>query len=54
MICAKCKKSAELNQGFFNPAGMVPGSTVKKHDFICNDCTRSIDVTSRDPGEDEA
>ncbi len=53
VICAKCNKHTELNKGFFKDAGMVPGLQMKRKVFICNDCRNAIDVTSREPGEDD-
>ncbi len=53
MICEKCKKSVELNKGFFRDAGMVPGLNMKRQEFVCNECKLAIDNTSRNPGEDD-
>ena len=53
MNCAKCGKATELNKGFFKDDGRVPGIAMKRKQFICNDCIRAIDVTSREPGEDD-
>lgn len=54
MICTKCNKSGvELNEGFFKPVGRHPKLGIPMKDFICNECSRAIDVTSREPGEDD-
>ncbi len=53
MVCEKCKKSTELNKGFFKDAGMVPGLNMKRQEFVCNECKHAIDNTSRNPGEDD-
>jgi hypothetical protein len=53
-MCSRCGEDKQSVQ--YNRNGTVPGTTVKKYDAICSDCTRAIDNTTmpdREPGSDD-
>ena len=51
MKCTKCEKDdLGLRDGQFLRAGTILDS-IPAHNFLCNNCVKAIDTTSREPDD---